>query len=74
MKTTTLTFTQQELQTLCGVLDVGVKAAGMQVVRPLAPILAKMEEAAQAFADQGNGVDTAPEKPPEADVEMKEAT
>ncbi len=51
MKTTTLELTQSELQTLVGVLDAGVKAAGLQAVVPLAPVLMKLEQAGQMFVE-----------------------
>ena len=43
-----LELTEQELATLMAVVDAGVKAAGSQVVRPLAPVLAKVEAALNA--------------------------
>ncbi len=62
MKTTTLELTQPELQILVGVLDAGVKAAGLQAVVPLAPVLEKLEQAGQVFVPTGNGADHSPEE------------
>ncbi len=57
MKTTTIELTQDELRVIVGVLDAGVKAAGLQAVVPLAPVLMKLEQAGLAFAPAGNGAD-----------------
>lgn len=45
MKTITLTLTEPETAILMAVVNEGCKAAGVQVVRPLAPVLAKIEAA-----------------------------
>ncbi len=52
MQTTTLELTKNELQVLVGVLDAGVKAAGLQAVVPLAPVVEKLEQAGQVFANE----------------------
>lgn len=51
-----LELTEQETQNLMAVLDAGVKAAGAQVVRPLAPIFAKLDAAIEA-AQQEQEID-----------------
>jgi hypothetical protein len=38
-------FTQQELQTLSGLLDAGVRAVGLRAVRDAAALLEKIETA-----------------------------
>ena len=43
-----LEFTEQELSNLMAVVDAGVKAAGAQAVRPMAPIFAKIDAAIAA--------------------------
>ena len=43
----TITLTEQEVQTLAGLLDAGVKAIGLRAVKDAAALLAKLEEAAQ---------------------------
>lgn len=57
MKTITLTFTEQETGVLMAVLDAGVKAAGVQAVRALAPVLAKIDAAIQEAEQKGNADD-----------------
>lgn len=44
----TISFTEQELQALAGLLDAGVKAVGLRGVKEAAALLTKLEEAAQA--------------------------
>ena len=44
----TLELTEQELSNMMAVLDAGVKAAGAQAVRPLAPVFAKIDAAIEA--------------------------
>ena len=51
MKTINLTLTEQETGILMAVIDAGCKAAGVQVVRPLAPVLAKIEAAIAAMEE-----------------------
>lgn len=47
----TITFTQEELNALASLLDVAVKASGIQGARAALPIIEKLEEAvAQANA------------------------
>lgn len=41
----TLTFTEQELQAIAGLLDAGVKATGLAGVKTAATLLTKLEEA-----------------------------
>jgi hypothetical protein len=43
----TITLTEQEVQTLAGLLDAGVKAIGLRAVKDAAALLAKLEEATQ---------------------------
>jgi len=62
-----LELTRDELQILVATLDAGTKAAGLQIVVPLAPILAKIEEAGKVFA-QPNGADM---NEPEIETAMK---
>lgn len=45
MNTVTLTLTQDELTALAGLLDLGVKASGLQGVKSAAAILTKLEAA-----------------------------
>lgn len=56
----TLTLTSAELQALAGLLDAGVKAVGLRAVKDAAPLLDKLEAAAQTSTetpeeDQTNG-------------------
>jgi len=67
MNTAKLELTQAELQVLVATLDAGIKAAGIQIVVPLAPILTKIEAAGQVFATQGNGADKETPEVVEAD-------
>jgi hypothetical protein len=43
----TISLTTEELQSLAGLLDAGVKALGLRAVKDAATILAKLETAAQ---------------------------
>ena len=43
----TLTLTEQEIQTLAGLLDAGVKAVGLRAVKDAASLLEKLETATQ---------------------------
>ena len=52
MKTITLELTEQEAGNLMVIIDLGVKAAGVQTVRALVPILDKIDE---AIAAKSNG-------------------
>ena len=45
MTTVTITFTQDELTTLAGLLDAGVKAVGLNSVKSAAALLVKLEAA-----------------------------
>lgn len=49
MNTVTVEFTQDELNTLSALLDVAVKAGGIQAARPALAIIGKIE---QAIADK----------------------
>jgi len=53
-KTVTITLTEQETGVIMAVLDAGTKAAGVQVVRALAPVLAKIDAAIQE-TENGDG-------------------
>ena len=44
----TITFTQEELTTLVQALDAAIKATGLQGAKAILPLVAKMEQAAQA--------------------------
>ena len=48
MKTITLELTEQETGNLMAIIDAGTKAAGVQVVRALVPILDKIDAAIAA--------------------------
>lgn len=48
MNTVTITLNNEELQALAGLLDAGVKAVGLQSVKPAASLLTKLEEAVAA--------------------------
>jgi len=52
MKTITLELTEQEAGNLMAIIDLGVKAAGVQTVRALVPILDKIDA---AIAAKSNG-------------------
>jgi len=52
MKTITLELTEQETGNLMAIIDAGTKAAGVQVVRALVPILDKIDA---AIAAKSNG-------------------
>lgn len=53
MNTVTITFDQNELTALAGLLDLGVKASGLQGVKQAAAILTKLEAAvAEANASE----------------------
>lgn len=41
----TIELTEQELQALAGLMDMGCKAGGLSVVKPAAALLAKLEAA-----------------------------
>lgn len=43
MKTYTITFTEEELQAMAGVLNAGVQALGLRAVMPAATFLPKIE-------------------------------
>lgn len=59
-KTITLELTEQELGALSGLMDLGVKAGGLQVATAAAALLAKLEAAVKA-ANETNVV-TLPQK------------
>jgi hypothetical protein len=63
MKTITLELTEQEAGNLTAVIDAGVKAAGLQVVLPLAPILDKLNA---AISEKSNGAIGSPDAGPDA--------
>lgn len=48
MNTVTVTFTQEELSNLTALLDVAVKASGLQGARAALAIMSKLEEAVAA--------------------------
>ena len=48
-------LTDQELQSLAGLLDAGVKALGLRAVKDAASLLEKLEQAASPEKDQDNG-------------------
>ena len=52
MKTITIELTEQETGNLMAIIDAGTKAAGVQVVRALVPILDKIDA---AIAAKSNG-------------------
>lgn len=52
-----LELTEQELSNMVAVLDVGVKAAGAQAVRPLAPVFAKIDAAIDAAQQEQEAED-----------------
>ena len=45
MNTVTITLTNEELQALAGLMDMGCKAGGLSVVKTAASLLAKLEAA-----------------------------
>jgi hypothetical protein len=47
----TLTLTEQEVQTLAGLMDAGVKAIGLRAVKDAALLLEKLEAATQEEQD-----------------------
>jgi hypothetical protein len=47
----TLTLTEQEVQTLAGLMDAGVKAIGLRAVKDAASLLEKLEAATQEEQD-----------------------
>ena len=47
----TLTLTEQEVQTLAGLMDAGVKAIGLRAVKDAASLLEKLEAATQEVQD-----------------------
>ena len=51
MNTITVTFDQDELNSLGGLLDLAVKASGIQGAKPALAILAKLEAAVAAAND-----------------------
>jgi len=56
----TIELTDQELQSLAGLLDAGVKALGLRAVKDAATLLDKLEAAANEtpiVEDEGNGND-----------------
>lgn len=57
MNTITIEFTQEDLNTLGQLLDIAVKASGIQGAKPALAILAKLEEAVSA-ANQPKAADT----------------
>ena len=57
MNTITIEFTQEDLNTLGQLLDIAVKASGIQGAKPALAILAKLEEAVAA-ANQPKATDT----------------
>lgn len=56
----TLKLTEQELGALSGLMDLGVKAGGLQVATAASALLAKLEEAVKAAKE--NNVIQLPEK------------
>jgi len=48
----TLTFTDQELQALAGLLDAGVKAIGLRAVKDAATLLEKLEAVANETPEE----------------------
>lgn len=57
MNTITIEFTQEDLNSLGQLLDIAVKASGIQGAKPALAILAKLEEAVAA-ANQPKATDT----------------
>lgn len=57
MKTTTLELTPEALAAFVNLVDLGVKAGGLQMVKPAALVLALLEAAQRALNEQGNGHD-----------------
>jgi hypothetical protein len=58
MPTVTITFTQDELTTLAGLLDAGVKAVGLNSVKSAAALLVKLETA----VSEANAAETKDDK------------
>ena len=60
MKTTTMELTSESLTALVNLVDLGVKAGGIQMVKPAAMVLPLLETAQLALNqqsnEQGNGV------------------
>ncbi len=65
MKTTTLELTQDALSAFINLVDLGVKAGGINMVKPASLVLPLLETAQMALNEQGNGVDAAPPDVPE---------
>jgi len=65
MKTITLELTEQETGNLMAIIDAGTKAAGVQVVRALVPILDKID-AAIAASSNGTTHPGSPDAAPDA--------
>lgn len=63
MKTTTLDLTPEALAAMVNLIDLGVKAGGINMVKPAAMILPLLETAQLALNEQGNGADPIPEAP-----------
>lgn len=57
MNSITIEFTQEDLNALGQLLDIAVKASGIQGAKPALAILAKLEEAVAA-ANQPKATDT----------------
>ena len=55
MKTTIIEVTPEALAAFVNLVDLGVKAGGLQMVKPAALILPLLETAQIAFNGQGNG-------------------
>ncbi len=55
MKTTTIELTLDALAAFVNLVDGGVKAGGIQMVKPAALILPLLEQAQMALNEQGNG-------------------
>ena len=50
----TISLTEAELQSLVGILDAGIRATGIRAVKEAAPILDKLEVAAQELKPKDN--------------------
>ena len=55
MKTTTIDLTLDTLMALVNLVDFGVKAGGITMVKPAALVLPMLETAQLALNEQGNG-------------------
>ena len=55
MKTTTMELTPETLMALVNLVDLGVKAGGIQMVKPAAMVLPLLEAAQLALNERGNG-------------------